>query len=896
MEYSPGWQGGELTIDYGKEIKYTGLYRPSITKNDAKAKTDFQIVYYAPEATLTYERKAENAAWAKGATLTAPEGHLIASSRNGEFVDSLTLGNAYSNSTPEYFIKKTGGDKIYRLFVSNYNKVDGTKPTVNSASADQVTHNSATVTVTAGWEAPNASPLVLYTLCLNGKEPMTSANGVFNLTELTPETDYSFTCSITDDAGNVSEEGTGTFTTKEVPTVTVTFNANGHGTEPDTQVIDNGACVTKPTDPIKTGYTFGGWYKESGCTNLWDFANDTATENITLYAKWTPNTYTVKFNPNGGSGTMADQSFTYGVSQNMSTNVFTKTNKHFNGWNTAADGNGTAYTDGQPVSNLSTTNGGIVTLYAQWSNKPAQTINFDTSDRTAIYGDGTLEARTATAAGTITYFSSDETIAAVDTSGVVTVLKAGEVTITANAAETNAYAAGSASYKLAVAPKPLTITVTNKSAYVGSQKPDLSAAVAGTDYTVIGLTGSDTLSVTLSYVTEPDMTKSGEYAITATASDSNYTITVDEGKLIVSYRPSSGGSSNTTTKTEKNEDGSTTTTTTNKATGTVTETTKYPDGSAATVETKKDGSTTETNKAADGTTGITKTNKDGKVTEVSAKVPAAAADKAEKNGEAVTLPIEVPAADSNEDAAEIKVDVPTDGATVEIPVEDLTGGTVVIIVNADGTEEIIKASAVSDTGVVVTLEKDATIKVIDNSKYFVDVHPVDHWAEEAVDFVVAREIYSGTSATTFHPDNAMTRGMLAVVLHRLEDSPEHSYDGRFPDVAEGSWYEDGIHWAAENGIVSGYGNGNYGPEDNITREQLAVMLWRYAGSPEVEHDLSHFVDEHKISSYAREALEWASANGIVNGKGGNVLDPKGNATRAQVAQMLKNFITSWSIN
>ena len=132
--------------------------------------------------------------------------------------------------------------------------------------------------------------------------------------------------------------------------------------------------------------------------------------------------------------------------------------------------------------------------------------------------------------------------------------------------------------------------------------------------------------------------------------------------------------------------------------------------------------------------------------------------------------------------------------------------------------------------------------------------------------------------------------MLAVVLHRLENTPDHNYTGSFTDVAEDSWYEDAIHWAADNGIVGGYGNGLYGPNDNITREQLAVMLWRYAGSPDSSHGLSHFVDEDQISNYARVALAWANENGIINGKGNNILDPKGNATRAQVAQMLKNFI------
>ena len=223
--------------------------------------------------------------------------------------------------------------------------------------------------------------------------------------------------------------------------------------------------------------------------------------------------------------------------------------------------------------------------------------------------------------------------------------------------------------------------------------------------------------------------------------------------------------------------------------------------------------------------------------------------------------------------------------------QDVTPGTVVVLVNEDGTEEIIKTSTVTEDGVVVTLDQDATVKVIDNSKTFADVHSMGHWAEKAIDFVVARGIYSGTSATTFHPDNAMTRGMLAVVLHNLENNPAHDIcDDTFQDVAADSWYEDAIHWAADSGIVSGYGNGCYGPNDSITREQLAVMLWRYAGSPDSDHSLEHFKDVHLIASYAETALAWANENGIINGKGDGILDPKGNATRAQVAQMLMNYL------
>jgi len=131
--------------------------------------------------------------------------------------------------------------------------------------------------------------------------------------------------------------------------------------------------------------------------------------------------------------------------------------------------------------------------------------------------------------------------------------------------------------------------------------------------------------------------------------------------------------------------------------------------------------------------------------------------------------------------------------------------------------------------------------------------------------------------------------MLAVVLHNLESNPEHEHEEDFHDVHDQRYYADAVAWAAGEGLVSGYGNGAYGPDDHITRQQLAVILWKYAGCPDSDHELD-FYDEDDIAGYAETALKWANEHKIINGKGGNKLDPTGNATRAEVAQMLKNFM------
>ena len=144
----------------------------------------------------------------------------------------------------------------------------------------------------------------------------------------------------------------------------------------------------------------------------------------------------------------------------------------------------------------------------------------------------------------------------------------------------------------------------------------------------------------------------------------------------------------------------------------------------------------------------------------------------------------------------------------------------------------------------------------------------------------------------FGPNNNLTRAQFAQILFNKEGRPVVNYLLQYSDVAEGAWYTEAIRWATSRGIIGGYGNGNFGPNDNITREQLAVMLWRYAGSPAATDKELHFTDADKASGYALEALRWAVENGILNGYGDGRLGPQGLATRAQVAQMLKNFLNN----
>ena len=151
----------------------------------------------------------------------------------------------------------------------------------------------------------------------------------------------------------------------------------------------------------------------------------------------------------------------------------------------------------------------------------------------------------------------------------------------------------------------------------------------------------------------------------------------------------------------------------------------------------------------------------------------------------------------------------------------------------------------------------------------------------------------GVSATEFAPQGTMTRAMIVTVLYREAGSPAVAEASSFSDVPAGEWYSDAVAWAAHNSIVGGVGDNKFDPNGNITREQMATILYRYASGKDIDTsaraDLSAFPDAQNVSSYALDAMKWAVAEGLVNGSDGKLL-PQGNATRAQVATILMRFI------
>ena len=322
------------------------------------------------------------------------------------------------------------------------------------------------------------------------------------------------------------------------------------------------------------------------------------------------------------------------------------------------------------------------------------------------------------------------------------------------------------------------------------------------------------------------------------------------------------------TETKNNPDGSTTKTETRKD-GSVTATTTGKDGGVSKTETKKDGSSVTENKAADGSTGTVKTDKNGQTT-AETTLSNKAVEDAKRNGEAVKAPVEVKATKDSNTAPTVKVELPKGaGETkVEIPVSNVRPGTVAVLVRPDGTEEILKDSIPSENGIRLTVDGSATVKIVDNSKDFIDTR--NHWAREEIDFVSARELVNGMTATIYAPNASATRAQLWTILARQNDA----------NLNGGSvWYEKAQNWAKDKGVSDGAN-----PNAAINRAQMVTMLWRTMGQPTATDKVS-FADVPAGSYYA-QAVAWAVESGITQGVGGDRFAPNATCTRAQIATFL----------
>ena len=471
--------------------------------------------------------------------------------------------------------------------------------------------------------------------------------------------------------------------------------------------------------------------------------------------------------------------------------------------------------------------------------------------------------------------SSDEDVATVAPDGTVTAVKVGTATITATAMD------GSG--------KSATCKVTVTGDTTPSQPGGSTGGSSGGSSSGGGGGSSSTTPTKPETATKPDGTKvetvtkpDGTKVETTTGKDGSVTKTETKTET----KPD-GTKVETKNETETNKDGSkveSETRTETKKDGTVTEsktetiTSKDGTKSETKSETKTDkngvtsGKETTKTTMANGSTGMTVTtieNGESK-TAAEAKVSSKAVEDAKKNGEAVKAPVEVEASRNSNTAPTVKVELPkgTGETKVEIPVSNATPGTVAVLVHPDGTEEIVKNSIPTEDGIRLTVNGGATVKIVDNSKDFIDTQ--DHWAKGAIDFVSARGLVNGMTATSYAPNNSTTRAQLWTILARQNDA----------DLTGGAtWFENAQNWAKTKGISDGAN-----PNAAINRAQMVTMLWRAVGQP-VAGGAASFTDVSADSYYA-QAVSWAVENGITTGVGGGHFDPTATCTRAQIAAFL----------
>ena len=365
-----------------------------------------------------------------------------------------------------------------------------------------------------------------------------------------------------------------------------------------------------------------------------------------------------------------------------------------------------------------------------------------------------------------------------------------------------------------ILPAPLTIQVKDKTARIGDAIPTLTAA----DYTVTGLVGSDTLAQapSLTYVSTPDMSKTGAVAIQASGAaipNGNYdpNITYLPGVLTIQEIPT------------------------------------Y----TVTVPTAENGTIT--------------------------------ADKATaQEGDTVTLTVR-----------------PAEGYVLQSLTATCAAaapGTVPLQEKGEGIYTFaMPAGDVTVTGTFALEEEEEEPWP---PFPFTDV-PETMWYYDSVYYVYAHGLMNGTAATLFSPGNPTTRGMLVTILYRMEGSPQGAGWGPFTDVPPGAYYAQPIAWAAWNGIVNGITSTTFAPDRNVTREQMAAILYRYTAwkgwDVSQQGNLFQFTDWQKVQTYARTPLAWAVASGLIQGKENQRLDPGGPATRAEVATILQRFHSAYVI-
>ena len=775
-------------------------------------------------------------------------------------------------------------------------------------------------------------------------------------------------------------------------TYTVTYlpGANGTGTQTTDTKTQGVALTLKGVIFTRTGYTQTGWATTDGGAKAYEL-NGTYSDNapVSLYPVWTANTYKVTFNANGGAGMMAEQSFTHGEAEKaLTANTFTRADHIFTGWNTAANGSGTAYADGASISLT-----GDLTLYAQWTEVHNITGTVTEQDSGPLVGisvklmqgnnklaedttkDGGVFAFNNVPLGSYNVVAEKMIDSSTKTKTELVVIEHEDVN------------------NLSVIMPSQNVSSTL--AVTGNDTPDI--VVGGLDDEAVenAADGSTHVSIGMSIEKQADATDGGESAVKTqqeaikTVAGGAQAANIDFLDIKVQKTTTTGSGSETTTITD---------------TQTVLELIipydmtgkhgitvyRYHDGRAEAFRklngkpttSKQDGTFwldetnhfiyTYTNQFSTyaigynsaGVYNITLNANGGTVssatltTDTSGKLTSLPTPTrsgsytfngwytAASGGTQVTTATEF---SSNQTIyAQWTYTGGTGGGgggytpTYAIIVEDAengevkanrsyasSGSTVTITVDPEAGYVLNKLTVKDDQGnkIEVTDKGDGTYtfkmpsrKVTVTAAFATDgsfsVCPGDHtcpiwpytdaeataWYHDGVHYCIENGLMTGYGNGIFKPNADTTRAMITVMLWRLNGSPVVNYLLDFEDVEEGQWYTEAIRWAKSEGIATGYGNGYFGTNDAITREQMVTILWRYAQYKGIDVSVGEntnilsYNDAFDVAEYAIPAMQWACGSGMVQGMNdpdgeGMILAPESKGTRAQIATMMMRFCT-----
>ena len=653
---------------------------------------------------------------------------------------------------------------------------------------------------------------------------------------------------------------------------TITFDTNG-GTEVDAITQDYGTEINPPEEPTKMGYSFAGWDKEIPTTM--------PAEDLTITATWKPITYMLVFDPNGGEGTMDAQELTYDTSAALTEGGFTRTGYTFTGWNTQADGEGTAYEDQAQVENLTTEAGGAVTLYAQWDINQ-YTITFNTDGGTAVdaitqdYGT----AITAPAAPTKTGYTFAGWLPELPT------------TMPADGLELKAqWTANEGAIVFVTGGGTAIDSITGHYGDPVTRPADPERegyTFAGWDTEIPETLNEGTLTITAKWtVNQYTITFDTDGGTEVAAITQNYgtTITAPVAPTKTGYTfvgwtnlPSTMPAESRTVKARWSANSYTISFDTNG-------------GSKVGAITQKYG-TDITAPASPTKTGYTFAGWDQ---DIPANMPAENRKITAKwtvNQYTITF--------DTDGGSKISAITQDYGSKVTAPQNPTREG-----YTFKGWDKAVPSVMPAENVSIKALwEKNAEPDPKPDPEPdpkpdpeptpepdpepnmpFVDVKEGD-WFYDSVLWALERDITEGTSTTTFSPARGCTRGQMVTFLWRAAGEPKANNPmNPFEDVKEGAYYYDAVLWAVEQGVTNGTSETTFEPDSVCTRGQSVTFLWRYYGKPQSSDVDNHFADVKK-GAYYYDAVLWAVEHGITNGVKSDLFAPNHMCTRAQSAAFL----------